>query len=119
MADLFEVKQDIIVTFKASVNQVQLKSQGMNIPAHANWPEPAHRKIITETTWGELRTWFLDAGPTGFEHTCDEARHYCARNEGWSYEAATSLSTPGVRDLKVTDTRNSVVAYNYHVQVFG
>lgn len=111
-------KADVIAAFKVMWTQIMLRMQGMQIQSHSNWPEPGKRLTISSEVWEQLKKWFLDENG-GFEKDCVEAQHYCARRNGWRYEAASSGSgnAQGIYDLKIFDINYKYTAFNYHIQV--
>jgi hypothetical protein len=86
----------------------------IGVTTHANWPEPNRRLTVSEQSFAVLRTWFL-----GLQTDPEMSRYYPPSQYRW--EVATSATTHGVRDLKISplDARGSTGAaiFNYHIAV--
>ncbi len=115
MYDLSNISADLKITFIAMINQHQLNAQGMAIPIRVNWPEPHLRKTITGTTLTAFSLWFRTVFPT-----LPEVSPFCPAG-GFRYEVASSGTTAGVQDLKISPILPSGASgptlFNYHVMV--
>lgn len=82
--------------------------------AHANWPEPGQRRTVSEETFAGLEAWFL-----ALRTDLEMSRYFPPDRHRW--EVATSGSTRGVHDLKISplDERGNARAavFNYHIAV--
>jgi len=115
MYSLSAIQDDLKITFIAMINQHQLRNQGMQIPLRINWPEPDHRKTISDVTLAAFHNWFQ----TTFPADADVSPFCPASN--YRYEVATSGSTAGVYDLKISPRlpggASGPTVFNYHVMV--
>ena len=115
MYDLSSIQTDLKICFVAMINQHQLAHQGMAIPVRANWPEPHLRKTISQATFDNFDPWFKNTFPA-----FPEVSPFCPAT-AYSYEVASSGTTAGVQDFKISPIQPSGASgpavFNYHVSV--
>jgi len=106
MYNLDRIQSDLKISFIALINQQQLQ-----IEVKRNWPAPETRKVISPTTLAQLSTWFINNFPT----LAEVSPFYPLTK--YRYEVATSGSTDGVHDFKISPKNGGTTIFNYHVQV--
>lgn len=117
MDSLENVQSDVKMCFMAMINQIQLANPA--IPVWTNWPEPDHRKTISQSTWTDLRTWFISTFPSLPEVSPFYPQQVPPAVSGYTYQGATSGTDgdKGVHDLKIAPYPTGASVFNYHVTV--